>query len=74
MNDFVKVIKKHLRAQDKTNDSLDRYMTLPLEYQSKVGYDTLIQYVILKELINILATTITDLDVKFKTFRRNHII
>ena len=35
-------------------------------HQSKIGYDTLIQNVILKELINIKVTTITDLDIEIK--------
>ena len=41
-------------------------MKLPCKYQSKIGYDTLIQNVILKELINIMGTTITDLDIELK--------
>ena len=45
---------------------LDRYMRLPLKYQSKIGYDTLIQNVILKELINIMSTTKLDLDTEIK--------
>ena len=45
---------------------LDRYNRLPYIYQSKTGYDTLIQNVSLKELINIMGTTITDLDIKLK--------
>ena len=31
-----------------------------------MGYDSLIQSVILKELINIVGTTITDLDIESK--------
>ena len=42
---------------------LDGYNKLPYNYQSKTGYDTLIQNVILKELINIMGTTITNLDI-----------
>ena len=42
-------------------------MRLPYNYQSEVGYDTLIQNVILKELINIMSTIITDLDIELKT-------
>ena len=42
-------------------------MRLSYKYQSKIGYDTLIQNVILKELIKIMATTITDLDRELKT-------
>ena len=45
---------------------LHRYNRLPYNYQSKIGYDTLIQNVILKELINIMGGTITDLDIEMK--------
>ena len=41
-------------------------MRLPYNYRSKIGYDCLIQNTILKELINIMATTITDLDIELK--------
>ena len=42
---------------------LDRYIRLPYIYQSKIGHDTLIQNVILKELITIMGTSIKDLDI-----------
>ena len=45
---------------------LDRYNRLQPKYQSKIGYDSLIQNAILKELINIMGTTITDLDMELK--------
>ena len=45
---------------------LDRYNKLPYNYQSKIGYDTLIQIVTLKKLNNIIGGTITDLDKKLK--------
>ena len=45
---------------------LDRYNRLPYNYQSKIGYDTLIQNVILKEIINIMSRTITDSDIELK--------
>ena len=45
---------------------LDRYMRLPYKYQSKIGYDSLIQNVNLKKLIKILGTTITDKDIEIK--------
>ena len=45
---------------------LDRYNRLPYNHRSKIGFDTLIQNVILKELINILGGTITDLDKEIK--------
>ena len=67
MVDFINVIRKDPKVQVKINDMLDRYNRLPPKYQSKIGYDTLIQNVILKELINILGTVITDLDIELKT-------
>ena len=66
MDDFIKVIEKDTKVRIKINDMLDRYNRLPLNYQSKVGYDTSIQNVLLKELINIMGTTITDLDIELK--------
>ena len=63
---FVNVIRKYPRVQNKINDMLDRYMRLPYKYRSKIGYDCLIQNVILKELINIMGTTITDLKIEIK--------
>ena len=64
MKDFINVIRKDPTVQNKINDVLDilaRYNRLPYIYQSKIGYDTLIQNVILKELINVLGMTRTDL-------------
>ena len=66
MEAFLNVIRKDPKVRVKINDTLDRYMRLPYKYQSKIGYDTLIQNVILKELINIMGTTITDLDIELK--------
>ena len=45
---------------------LYRYDTLPCNYQSKKGYRSLIQNVILKELIKIMGTRITDLDIELE--------
>ena len=39
---------------------LDIYLSLPYDFQSKIGYNNLIQNVILKQLINIMCTVITD--------------
>ena len=58
---FINIIKKDPRVQNKINVMLDRYMCLPYDFQSKIGYNSLIQNVILKELNNILGTMITDL-------------
>ena len=41
-------------------------MRLPYNYQSKLGYDTMIQNVILKCSIKIMGTTISDMDVDLK--------
>ena len=65
-DDFVNVIKKDLKVRDKINAMLERYGRSPLKYQSKIGYDSLIHNVILKELIKIMATTITNLDIELK--------
>ena len=43
MDDFINVIKKDPKVRNKINDMLNRYIKLPLKYQSKVGYDCLIQ-------------------------------
>ena len=66
MDAFKIVIKKGPQIRIKTNDMLDRYNRLPYEYQSKIGYHSLIQNVIPKELINIMGTTITDMDIEIK--------
>ena len=55
-----------MRVGVKINDILDRYNRLPDKYKSKIRYDTLIQNVVFKELINMMATTITDLDIELK--------
>ena len=64
MDDFVNVIRKDPKVRVKLNNMLDRYIRLPYNYQSKRGYDTLIQNVIPKELINIMGMAITDLDIE----------
>ena len=45
MNDFINVIKKDSKVQRKIRDNFDKYNRLPYKYQSKIGYDTLIQNV-----------------------------
>ena len=66
MEAFVNVIRKDPKVRVKIIDSLDRYIRLPYKYQSKIGYDTLIQNITLEELINNMGTTITDLDIELK--------
>ena len=67
MHDFINVIKKDAQICIKINSILDRYNGLSSNYQSKMGYDSLIQNVILKEMINILGTTTTDMEIELKT-------
>ena len=66
MDALITIIRKDPKVRVKVNKMLDRYNRLPYNYQSKIGYDTLIQNVILKELNNIMGTTITDLDKELK--------
>ena len=66
MDDFINVIEIDPPVRTKIIDMLDRYIRLPYNYQSKIGYDTLIQNMNLKELINIMGTTITDMDIELK--------
>ena len=71
MDAFINIFRKDPKVRVKINDMLDRYNRLPYNYQSKIGYDTLIQNLFLKELINITGTTIIDLDIELKmTFSR----
>ena len=46
---------------------LDRDNRFPYKQQSKIGYNTFIQNVILKKLINIMGTTVKNLDIELKT-------
>ena len=66
MEDFIKVIKKDRKIQEKIIIMLDRYMSLPYSFQSRIGYNSLIQNVIPKELINIMSIIILDLDIELK--------
>ena len=66
MENFIKAIKKHKRIRNNINVMLDRYMAFPYEFRSRIGYNSLIQNVILKELINMLCLIIVDLDIEIK--------
>ena len=66
MDDFVNVVNKDPQIRIKINNMLDRDNRLPYNHQSKTGYDSLIENVILKELINIMGTTITDIDIELQ--------
>ena len=65
MNDYINV-KKDTQVPNIINDMLDRYNRLPYIYQSNLGYDSLIQNVILREMINMMATTIVDKEIELK--------
>ena len=56
--------KKSTRTSE--NKSLDKYNRLPYNYESKIEYVTLIQNVILKELINLMVATIPNIDIELK--------
>ena len=45
---------------------LHRYISLPYDFQSKIGYKSSIQNVILQESINIMTMTKIDLDIELK--------
>ena len=45
---MINVVKEDPQVQMKKYYNLDKYSRLPYKYQSKVGYDTLIENVILK--------------------------
>ena len=62
----MNAIKKYPKVRNKVNVMLDIFMSLPYDFQSQIGYNSLIQNVILKELINIMGTTITDLDIQVR--------
>ena len=62
----INVTRRDPEVRIKINDTLDRYIRLLFNYQSKLVYDTVIQNVILKELINTMGMTITDLDIELK--------
>ena len=66
MDDFVHVIKKDPKVRNKINVMLDRNMGLPYDFQLKIGYNKVIENFILKELIDIMAMTINDLDIELK--------
>ena len=70
MVDFINVIKTDPQVQMKIKDMLDKYKMLPYNYQSKIGCDTLIQNVILKEMVNLVAIVDTDIELKMEISRR----
>ena len=66
MEAFINAIKKDPKICNNINIILDRYMSLPYDFRSKIGYNSLIQNVILKELVNIMSLIIIELDIELK--------
>ena len=66
MHDFINLIKRDPQVEIKINDVLDKYNRLSYNYQSNIWYDTLIQNVVLEEIINLMRATKVDLDVALK--------
>jgi len=66
MDDFINVIKKDPQICMKINNMLDRYDRLSDNHKIEIIYDNLIHNIILKELINIMAIMIIDLDMEIK--------
>ena len=69
MDGFINVIRKDPKVRITI---IDRYNRLRYKYQSKIGYDTLIQKFNPKEMINIMSATITDLDIVLKIKNRRN--
>ena len=65
MKYFINVIKIDPKVQIK-KDVSDNNNKLPPNCQSKIGCDTSIQNVILKEMINLMSTLIVDLVTELK--------
>ena len=63
---FIKVIKKDPKKRNNINILLDRYMSLTYDFQSTIGYNSLMQNDILKELINIISLIKLDSDIELK--------
>ena len=66
MDDLLNVIEKNPKIQIDIREILDQNIKLPLNYQSKIGYDTLIQNFILEEIINLMGITIVDIHIELK--------
>ena len=66
MNDFVNEIKRDQQVKIKIKDFTDKYCRLRYNYQSKIGYDTLIQNVILKEVTKFMSVIFVDIDIELK--------
>ena len=66
MDDFINLIKRDPQVQIKIKDISEKNNRLPYNHQSKIGYDTLIQNVILKEIKYLMIFIIGDIDIELK--------
>ena len=66
MDEFINVIISDPEVQIKIKGMLDKYIKLPCNYQSKIGYDTSIQNVIHKEIIILMSIVLVDIDIELK--------
>ena len=70
MNEFINVIKRDPQEQIKLKDNSKKNIKLPPFYRIHLRYDTSIQNVILKEITNLMGTTILDKDIELKRISR----
>ena len=66
MDDFINVIKRDPQVQIKIKVILDKNNRLLYKHQSKIGYEKLVQNVILKEMINLMGSTLVGIDIELK--------
>ena len=66
MEAFINVFKKDHFVCININNVLDRYIRLTYDHKIEIVYDNLIQSIILKEVIDIMSTIISDLDIELK--------
>ena len=71
MDVFIIVIRRDQKVLMKIKKMLDKYIKLSPYYQSKIGYDTLFQNVIPKDILNLIGSAIVDIhmELKMKTSR-----
>ena len=66
METFITVVERDPQIQVEIKDILDKYNKFSLIYHSKVGYENLIQKVILEELKHLMSIKILDIDIEIK--------
>ena len=72
---ILNVITKDPQVQIRKKDMLDKYFKLSLHHQSKIEFDTVIQKVIFKEIINIMGITLVVevIETRLKLSRIKHL-